>query len=298
LETAHDLLADKYPYLKEKPKDERRQPIFKIFQKGFWPEPSYGLDTMIPVFLVGIMRSGSTLTETMLDAHRNIYGMGEYSVLQLEVDKLRLDMVEAYQSSSNPARDFEKAVKKYAKIIVSGMQEVARNATAGVARYGAIKRVVDKYLWNYERIGFIHLMFPKAVILHTVRDPMDTLLSMYKNKFVGNNIEYTWNYKHMVHEYALYLRVMSHFRKQLPGRIIDVSYEQLVKSPEKVMRGVLSALKLDWDPNVLEFHSTNRNIQTLSMRQVQLLLYLCRLYRRAEYCVCTRIISRFDVTSK
>jgi len=148
------------------------------------------------------------------------------------------------------------------------MLEIAKNETKTTSTGGKIKRVVDKMLFNYRNIGFIHLTFPNAVILHTIRDPMDTLLSCFKHKFDDGGLEWSLDVNHLVAHYVQYLKIVNHFRKVLPGRVLDVSYEQLVADPERVMKNVIAKLKLDWDPNVLQFHKSNRTVHTHSMSQV------------------------------
>ena len=73
----------------------------------------------------------------------------------------------------------------------------------------------------------------------------------------------------------MYLEAVHHFRKVLPGRVHEVRYEEMVKDPEQVIRGVLSKLKLDWDPNVMEFHKSNRTVHTMSMSQVHCCIVQC-----------------------
>jgi hypothetical protein len=135
-------------------------------------------------------------------------------------------------------------------------------------------KIVDKMLFNYKNLALIHLIFPNAVILHTVRDPMDTLFSCYKNKF-DNDAPWLHNRGILALEYAIYLKIMHHFKTILPpGRIIDVSYEELVMNPTKVMKTIVKdALQLPWDPNVLEYYKLNRTVHTASVLQVKQKLY-------------------------
>jgi hypothetical protein len=142
--------------------------------------------------------------------------------------------------------------------------------------YGPKLKFVDNVMDNYKNLALIHLIFPNAVILHTVRDPMDTLFSCYKTKF--NRMDkhvYALDLKHLTLEYAIYLKIMHHFKTILPpGRIIDVSYEELVMNPTKVMKTVVKdALQLPWDPSVLEYHKLNRTVHTASVLQVKQKLY-------------------------
>ena len=106
-------------------------------------------------------------------------------------------------------------------------------------------------LGNYKNLALIHLVFPHAIILHTVRDPMDTLFSCYKNRFNDDTAMYAHNHTTLVAEYVLYLEIMAHFKRELPpGRIIDVSYEALVASPEAVLRPIITDPHQVTDPAV------------------------------------------------
>jgi len=223
---------------------------------------------MVPVFIVGMMRSGSTLLETMLDAHPKVFGIGEDSVFNPAIQSLRDELLVVLGEEPENIKKVKKVVEKHGKQISMKMMSIAKNNTQGTPREGKIKRVVDKMLFNYKNIGFIHLVFPNAVILHTVRDPLDTLLSCYKHKFDDSGLEWSLDVHHLVTVYTQYLEIMHHYRTVLPDRVLDVSYEQLVADPEKIMRSVISSLKLDWDPKILEFYKTNRTVQTHSMAQV------------------------------
>ena len=241
--------------------------VIKIFRKDFWPQPAVGLDTMVPVFIVGMMRSGSTLTETMLDAHKHVWGMGEESLLSPMLTALQGELLAVLQRPDHQD-ELRGILAERGGRVLDAMTRAAEDATANSTRKGVIKRVVDKMLFNYRNVGFIHLMFPNAVIIHTVRDPLDTVLSCYKHKFADQEVAWTLDPEALVHEYVMYLETMAHFREVLPGRVHDVRYEEMVRDPENTIRGVISKLKLDWDPNVMDFHKTNRTVQTMSMSQV------------------------------
>ena len=134
-----------------------------------------------------------------------------------------------------------------------------------------VKRIVDKMLSNYKNIALIHLIFPEAVILHTMRDPMDTLFSCYTNKFDDDNAMWAHDMTSLVTEYVIYLEIMQHFRNELPrGRIVDVSYESLIASPERVMREIVTSrhvLGLSWDPMVMRYTESNRTVHASYVRR-------------------------------
>jgi len=333
LEKAHEL---------ESSKAQRKMKVYNVdkstakakhtmnfFKKGYWPPPELriGHTSRMPVFIVGFTRSGTTLMETLLDAHPDIMGMGEESPFVLEMHSLEKDLLaiskrleeekktaakddvsDGYDDDDDDGDDeddasaaakknaqpgpYTQAVEFHAKHILKRMTEIAelqreREVSASIGLDGsgkALKRgrnksphakmVVDKMLANYKNIGLIHLLFPNATILHMVRDPMDTLLSNYRNRFEDDSMIFAIDAKVLTYEYTLYLEIMAHFRRELPNRIIDVSYEWLVSNPEEIMRPLIEDhFGLPWSPRVLAHHQENRTVNTLSVHQVRKPIY-------------------------
>lgn len=146
--------------------------VKQIFQPGFWPE-NVGSDSRVPIFVIGFVRSGSTLLERILDAHSQIVGTGEDSVFNGQLETIRNKIVQA-SMSRNPTV-IQRTVQMLADKVVDDMQmrweslenDLDRESTS------APKRFVDKMLTNYMNVGFIHMLFPNALILHVAREPMD-----------------------------------------------------------------------------------------------------------------------------
>ena len=217
------------------------------------------------------MRSGSTLTETMLDAHKNIFGMGEETLFATnEIHNILIKHQGKHSSTPSLIHD----ITTYGKNIENTMLELGRKSLDLVNKSKDLKHVVDKNLFNYFNIGLINYVFPNAMIIHCVRDPLDTILSIYKNKLGDQEVEWGHHAEDLVYEYIHYLLIVAHFDQLLPGRIYHVSYEELIKDPELIMRDIIvNKLKLNWDSNVMDFYKTNRTIQTLSMTQVRQNIY-------------------------
>lgn len=283
---------------------QQAEQIRSIFQPHFWPE-GIGMDSKKVVFIVGMMRSGSTLVETMLDAHNDVWGMGEDSVFNANLPLLRDEIVGAI-TSDRGVDHLQTIIEKHGKYVIKKMTEMAMKDIARTPNLiddqkdgnstqltekekkkmktmgkkkklskdrKKILRVVDKMLFNFRNIGFIHLVYPNAVILHTMRDPMDTVFSCYNHKFDDRGLDWALSIEGIALQYSLYLETMDHFRRVLPGRVIDVRYEELVKNPLQVMQQVIKKLDLPWDDNVLSFHKSNRTVQTHSMSQVRQSIY-------------------------
>jgi hypothetical protein len=222
-----------------------------------------GDDGARPIFIVGMPRSGSTLIEQILSSHHGVQGLGESPALTEALDRPR-----AYEPDQ--PRDFRQLAQDY-----------LANLRARGWRPGA--RPVDKTLESFLHVGMIHLMFPRAVILHSVRDPIDTCLACFRQLFGPGN-ETLYDLGQIGAEYVGYRAVMDHWRAVLPGRVIDVSHEALVEDPQAQIRWLVTeACGLDWDPACLGFHRTKRPVRTASVAQVRQPIFTTSLQRWRRY---------------
>ncbi|CAB9512435.1 Inherit from NOG: sulfotransferase [Seminavis robusta] len=251
----------------------------QIFHRGFWPS-DVGSKSEVPVFIVGFVRSGSTLLERVLDAHPNIVGTGEDSVFNGKLDRIRNEIVEA-SVLGDPSKLAE-TVERQANMVVSEMKErwemiEANTAKAPEAEAGAEsaepRRFVDKMLNNYYNIGFIHMLFPKALILHVIREPMDTIFSAYKHEFPPGTLDYTSDFSSLAELYHSYRDLMDHWDKELPGRVTHVRYEDLVHDMPGMAKSIIQATGLEWHDDVLSFHKKKHAVNTLSTTQVRKGIY-------------------------
>lgn len=246
----------------------------QIFHKGFWP-PEVGSPSSVPVFIVGFVRSGSTLLERVLDAHPDVVGTGEDSVFNGRLDKIRNEIVEA-SILGDPAA-LAATVERQADNVVAEMKERWENIDANTATEAEARpepqRFVDKMLNNYYNIGFIHMLFPKALILHVIREPMDTIFSAYKHEFPPGTLDYTSDFSSLAELYHSYRDLMDHWDKELPGRVTHVRYEDLVHDMPGMAKSIIEATGLDWHDDVLQFHKKKHAVNTLSTTQVRQGIY-------------------------
>eukprot|EP01031_Cornospumella_fuschlensis_P026619 gene26619-32168_t len=252
-----------------------------------------------PIFIVGMMRSGSTLLESMLDSHSLCIGIGEESLFNANLKDFRDKLIAASRgsgASSIDANDASVDVLSERKRVQHEMkQEIyayRRKLTKlayervkgqvcdiwrqrGSPREGLKVYIVDKMLFNYRNLGFIQLVFPESPILHIYRDPLDTLYSIYKHKFDEMSLFWSLKWSYILNEYKLYIKYISHFNEVLhEDRISHIRYEDLVKKPDSYLLEVLEMkLGLSFEENVLEFHSMPRSVQTHSQSQVRQKLY-------------------------
>jgi tetratricopeptide (TPR) repeat protein len=211
----------------------------------------HGNESRRPVFIVGMPRSGTTLTEQILASHPEAFGCGE----------LRFWHTACVDYESSALRGTEDrgaipaAAEKYLGLLASFS--------------AAASRMIDKMPANFMNLGLIHAAFPHARILHMRRNPLDTGLSIYF-QVLSNTHTYANDLEDIAHYFTQYSRLMAHWRSSLPeGAILDVPYEKLVADPEAWIRQIVQFVGLPWDPRCLRFHETERTVITASNWQVR-----------------------------
>jgi len=224
-----------------------------VFSRSFLrANEGHGSSIAAPIFIVGMPRSGSTLIEQILSSHRRVQGMGESPAL---------GRVIAGQFPMN-------------LLAAAGPDHYRRLAEAYLASMHArgwksSPRFVDKMLGNHLHVGMIHLMFPRAVILHAARDPVDTCLANFRKLFATGN-ELSYDLADIGRDYVRYREVMAHWDEVLPGRVVEVRHEALVADPDAAIRRLVTeSCGLDWDDACLRFHQTRRPVRTASVAQVR-----------------------------
>jgi len=205
-----------------------------------------------PVFVLGMPRSGTTLVEQILASHHAVHGAGELETLSEMVAK----HISGFPTGAGvlaPGR-FETIGRDYVRALV-------RDA-------GKARRVTDKMPRNFLFIGLIALALPRARIIHCRRSPLDTCLSAFTLHFPRGQ-EFSYDLAELGAYYRLYRRLMDHWHRVLPGRILDIAYEDVVAEPERKARELIDHCGLEWDEACLDFHRTKRQVMTASATQVR-----------------------------
>jgi tetratricopeptide (TPR) repeat protein len=202
-----------------------------------------GTASAAPIFIVGFPRSGSTLVEQILGSHPDVQAMGETGLLG------------ALSPDALPRLPLRKLADQY-------LEAIRGRGWTGAPRF------VDKTLENYLHVGLIHLAFPRATILHAVRDPVETGFSCFRQLFASGN-ETLYDLADIGAEYRRHRRVMAHWERVLPGRVVEIGHEALVADPEGGARALLAAAGLAWDPSVLRFFERQGAVRTASASQVR-----------------------------
>ena len=234
----------------------------KMFDRDFFKKrEGFGCSDSTPIFILGMPRSGSTLIEQILSSHPDIFGAGELSftrrIVQTKMSS-NLDSMIPYTASRLKIDDVAKMGNEY----VTRIRKLAPKA----------KFITDKMPANFLFIGMIKLMLPNAKIIHSVRSPEDTCLSIFKQNFIGTH-DYAYDMTELGQYYRLYSDIMNHWHTQFPGVIYDIKYEHLIANQEDETRKLLKFCNVEWDDNCLNFHKTARDVHTASNVQVRQSIY-------------------------
>jgi len=204
-----------------------------------------GCDDAMPIFVLGMPRSATTLIEQILASHSAVHGAGELDVFEALLGENVADLEALAELEAATLSDLGQAY-------VSALSELAPAGTA---------HVVDKMPTNFLFLGPIASALPRAKIIHCVRDPLDVCLSCYKRLF-SHRHPYSYDLEELGRFYKLYERLIDHWRAVFPDRIVDVVYEDLIADPESETRRVIAACGLDWEDSCLAFHETERPVLT------------------------------------
>jgi tetratricopeptide (TPR) repeat protein len=225
-----------------------------------------------PIFILGLPRTGSTLLERVLSSHSAVYAAGE-------LNHLSAAMMEAIRKLG-PMKSREEIIARSLVVDHRAVGERYIERTRPFA--GHTPHFIDKLPGNFMMIGTIHLSLPNSRIIHVRRTPIDACYAIYKFLF---NEAYPWSYElgELTSYYVAYHRLMEHWRQVLPGRMIEVAYEDLVADLEPVARKLVGDLGLDWEEACLEFHRNEAAAMTGSAAQVRQKIYSSSVGRWKHY---------------
>jgi Flp pilus assembly protein TadD len=223
------------------------------FRKG----QGWGTETELPLFILGVPRSGTTLVEQILSSHPDVFGAGELG----EMPRLIRSLARAGGSEG-----------RYEPPPVLPSEAVARDLGAGYLRRiqqvgGSARRVTLKTLENFLYLGVIGTLFPRAPVLYCRREPLDVCVSCYFQNFQGS--DFSWSLSDIGVYYRQYERLMAHWSRVVPMPLLEVSYEELIARSEAVIRKMLEFCGLEWNPRCLAFYNNPRPVRTSSTVQIR-----------------------------
>lgn len=222
-------------------------------------------DTDVPVFIIGMPRSGSTLVEQILTSHPDISTAGEFTKFG--------HIVELLSSARGGKLRYPQDIGRFEH---QPLKELGANYLAALLHRSAdgSVRVTDKRLTNFYQVGLLTVLFPNAKIIHCRRNPLDTCLSCYFQNFADDiPLAYTNDLENLGYFYRQYERIMAYWRAVLPDRMLELDYEDLVVNQEEVSRKLIDHVGLAWDDACLKFHTSNRSVRTASVSQVRQPIY-------------------------
>jgi tetratricopeptide (TPR) repeat protein len=238
--------------------------IMKVFNNDFLAEPfPFKSDSRSPLFIVGMPRSGTTLAASILSNHPRIATAGELET----INDFTLHLPEMVEDEIPYPEAAKHLTPGIATRFMDDYHKRLRRDAGADAWF-----VIDKYPFNFRHLGLIAMLFPESRIIHCTRHPLDIGLSNYFQQF-SLHFAYSFDLENIGHFYGEYARLMEHWRKVLPMRIIDISYEEMVMDTEKVAREALELLGLDWDERCLAPHTNPCAIETASQWQVRQPIY-------------------------
>jgi tetratricopeptide (TPR) repeat protein len=243
---------------------KRQQEIIEVFNRDFLQEQSgHGHTAVDPIFIVGLPRSGSTLVEQILSSHPMVEGTAELpnlSKIATTIGRYRSDR-QRYPMAANSLtpREWCAYGKQY-------LDETRRHRLLGKPMF------TDKLPNNFPQIGFLHLVLPNAKVINTRRHPLDSCLGAYKQLF-GKGQNFTYDIDDLADYYRTYIAMMDHWHEVLPGKVLDVHYEDTVQNFENQVRRILDHCGLPFDEACLRFHENTRAVRTASSEQVRQPIY-------------------------
>lgn len=260
MDEGNRLHRSSYQYSIEQDRDAFQR-IKETFTAEFFnAHKNAAIEDSSPIFIVGMPRSSTSLTEQILASHPEVFGAGELLYMPTLCSNLPGADTNTFPEGLDQASD-------------ALLQELGHNYCQQLKNQASGEnRITDKLPHNFLYIGIIATVFPKAKIIHCQRDPMDNCLAQYK-KFFGEGLHYAYQLDELAEYHRLYQSLMDHWHAVLPGRVYDISYERLVEDTDSETRKLLDHCQLPFDPACLDFHKTKREIKTSSRNQARQPIY-------------------------
>ncbi len=266
--------ANRRIFYNRRMREQRVEAIIAAYDMDFFrAHKGGGSASNLPVFIVGMPRSGTTLSEQILASHSDVHGADE--LLDIPNAAAKLD-----------PNAYSRRITNRAGALRIDFQQLRAEADRYLATIRAMapdaKRIVDKLPGNFENLGLIAAMLPHAKIIHCRRDPRDVAWSCFTTNFL-DPIAWSLDLDDFAHYYAQYQRLMEHWRRVLPVPMLERQYETAVADFEASSRQLVDFCGLDWQDACLEFHKTERTVRTASIRQVRQPVYTSSIGRWRDY---------------
>jgi Flp pilus assembly protein TadD len=268
----NDLNRSKIKYNIQKDIDLFKQVKKKFYAFNFNEKHKTFFESKKIIFICGMPRSGTTLTEQIIASHQDVYGAGELNYLSKTIRK-------------NFFKNGALSNKAISSISKNQISSIYNEYVLFLDSYNFKETIItDKAPLNFRWIGFIKVFFPNSKIIHCTRNNKDIFLSLYKNLFDSDNLNWCYDEKELVSYYNLYSDLMKFWKEKIPEFIYEANYENIVKNQEKESKKMIKFCELSWDPNCLNFYKNNKTpIKTASIVQARKPIYKSSLRLSDKY---------------
>jgi len=236
--------------------------IKKIFEKTDFQNYLDDKNNKNLIFIVGLPRSGTTLTHQILASHSKVHGIGEMEILN------------KFMRKNINNENFSSLFKNYVPENDEKVKSFNNNYFSKISFIKTSKNIIlDKSPLNFQWLGFIKILFPNSKIIHCSRNLKDTALSIYKNAFNINSIVWSNDQDDLAKYIEIYLDLMKFWQEKLPNFIYDINYEKLTENKEDEIKKLLKFCELDWEEDCLNFNKKGPPIKTVSIIQARKPIY-------------------------
>ena len=215
------------------------------------------------IFIIGMPRSGTTLSHQILSSHSKTYGAGELGLMsQIVMKNLK-------------KKEFEDSFIKKGKINDEQISQIYKYAEDFLKYFNHGNQIIiDKAPLNFRWLGFIKILFPKSKIIHCTRDAKDTCWSIYKSSFDGASLGWSYKLDELVKYYNLYKEWMNYWKNFFSNEIYELNYESLINNQEEETKKIFEFCELPWEAESLEFYKSKKTpIKTVSIVQARQPIY-------------------------
>ncbi len=253
-------------------KDWVSQHIYTFDENFFSQRADWGQPSALPILIVGMPRSGTSLMEQIIASHPQVHGGGEMATLG--------EAVKEVSGEGTLALGFHQGVLSLDQVATADLARRYLKALTNVA--GGKSRLTDKLPGNFLNLGLAALLVPGIKVIHCRRHPLDVCLSIYFQS-LGFGNDYACDLRHIAAYYREYVRLMTHWRRVLPGEFLELDYEVLVADLDAGSKQLIAHCGLPWDERCLRFYENKRVVQTLSQWQVRQPVYTRSVERWKNY---------------
>ena len=234
------------------------------------------------IFVVGLPRSGTTLTHQIIASHSKVKGVGETNVLH------------SYFTPNIKNNILKEKLFSNGKLNEDFISELSLKLSKNYEYFSKEKIIVDKSPFNFWWLGFIKILFPNAKIIHLNRNLKDTVFSIYRSLFGTRKMDWSYNQKNIIDYTKIYIETMNFWRKKFPDFIYELSYESLVSNQKKESEQLIEFCDLKWEEQCLEFYNSATAIHTMSIYQTRKPIYKSSININEKYTEFSDFFKKID----